>query len=99
MKKQITKSLLCIATIGLLGSCNNEVSKKLEDKLNELDSKTEQLDSIVNREVNRVRNLDSLIDFESDKIKQLDSIITKSSSRIDSVAGKKIELLKEIINK
>lgn len=98
MKNQIIKSLLFVVTIGLLFSCNNEVSKKLEEKLNELESKTERLDSIVNREVNRVRNLDSLIDFENDKIKQLDSIITKSSSRIDSVAGKKIELLKEIIN-
>lgn len=81
----------------MFASCNGDLSKKLEDKLLELDSKTESLDSIVNKEMNRVRNLDSIINFESDKIKKLDSVITESASKIDSMAGGKIELLKEII--
>jgi len=97
MKKQITRSLLFIATIGLFASCNGEVSKKLEDKLLELDSKAERLDSIVNEEMNRVKKLDTLINFDNEKIKKLDSIITESASKIDSMAGGKIELLKEII--
>ncbi|MGO3183255.1 MAG: hypothetical protein ACTIJ9_10515 [Aequorivita sp.] len=97
MKKHIIKSLLFIVTVALFASCNGDLSKKLEDKLLELDSKTESLDSIVNKEMNRVRNLDSIINFESDKIKKLDSVITESASKIDSMAGGKIELLKEII--
>lgn len=97
MKKHITKSLLFIATIVLFSSCNEDLSKKLEDKLLELDSKTESLDSIVNKEMNRIKKLDTLINFESDKIKKLDSVITESASKIDSMADGKIELLKEII--
>lgn len=97
MKQQITKSLLFIATIALFASCNDDLSKKLEHKLLELDSKTESLDSIVNNEMNRIKKLDILINFENDKIKKLDSIITESGSKIDSMAGGKINLLKEII--
>lgn len=97
MKKSISKSLLFIVTIGVLSSCDTDVSKKLENKLNEINLKAESLDSMVNREMNSIKNFDSLINFESDKIKKLDSIITESASKIDSMAGGKIELLKEII--
>src|SRR5690606_40665589 len=97
MKEQITKSLLCIVTIGLFASCDTGVSKKLENKLNELELKTESLDSMVNSEMNSIKNFDSLINFESDKIKKLDSVVTESTSKIDSMVGGKLELLKEIL--
>ncbi|MCK0124758.1 hypothetical protein MWU76_10120 [Gelidibacter sp. F2691] len=98
MKEQITKNLLCIVTIGLFASCDADVNKKLENKLYELELKTESLDSMVNREMNNIKNFDSFINFESDKIKKLDSVVTESSSKIDSMVGGKLELLKEIIN-
>lgn len=97
MKDQIIKSLLCFLTIGLFASCDNGVSKKLENKLNELELKTQSLDSMVNREMNSIKNFDSLINFESDKIKKLDSVVTESSSKIDSMLGGKLELIKEIL--
>ena len=96
MKKLINRSLLFTLAIGFFGSCS-DMGKKLEEKLNELDSKAEGLDSIVDRELDRVRDLDSLIDFENVKIKKLDSVMTESSPRIDSIARKKIEALNEII--
>src|SRR5680860_684433 len=96
MKKLVNRSLLFTLAIGFFGSCN-DMDKKLEEKLNELDSRAEGLDSIVDRELDRVRDLDGLIDFENVKIKKLDSVMTESSSRIDSIAREKIEALNEII--
>src|SRR5680860_1378153 len=96
MKGLVDRSLFLILAPGFFGSCS-DMGKKLEEKLNEPDSRAEGLDSIVNREVDRVRDLDSLVNFENVKIKKLDSVITESTSRIDSIARKKIEALNEII--
>ena len=97
LKKHTIKGLLSIVIIIIMASCNNDLGKKLEDKLNGFDSKAENLDLLLNKELDRVGNIDSLINFDNDKIKKLDSVITESSSRMDSIAGKKIELLKEIL--
>lgn len=69
----------------LLASCGN-ISNELENKLNELQSKTESLDSVINKEVEKVLTLDSLINKESDKVKKLDTLINKSSSKLDSIS-------------
>jgi hypothetical protein len=50
----------------------------MENKLNELQNKTESLDSMINKEV--------------DKVKKLDTLIHKSSAHIDSIAKKSIKL-------
>lgn len=97
MKRIKKRSLTFIVVIGLFTSCS-EITKKVEDKLSELDAKTEHLDSIVNREIDRVIELDTLISSENFKVKKLDSLIKKNSSKIDSVTREKIQLLKEIIN-
>lgn len=96
MKILIKGILPIIIGIGLLTSCG-DMTKKLDDKLNELSTKAEQLDSLVNREVDRVLTLDTLINFENDKVKRLDSLINKTSSRIDSLASGEIELLRKIV--
>jgi len=90
-------AVLIIFQLGLYSSCG-DMSKKVEDKINELSSKTEKLDSIVNKELDKVMALDSLINMEGDKVKQLDSLINKSSSKIDSIANEKMNSLKRINN-
>ena len=97
MKNAIKISAVIIVSVGLFSSCS-DISKKVEDKINELNNKTEKLDSLVNSEFDKVISLDSLINKESDKVKKLDSLINKSSSKIDSIANDKVNSLKKFKN-
>ena len=97
MKNLLKRSFPIIVSIGLFISCG-DMSKKVEEKINELSNKTEKLDSLVNKEINKVLAHDSLINKEGDKVKKLDSLINKSSSKIDSIANEKMNLLKNTIN-
>ena len=92
MRKQ-ARIILPLLMMVLFISCN-EVSKKVEDQLNDLTNKAESLDSLVNEEIDKVMALDSIINLEGNKVKVLDSLINKSSSRIDSIAREKIRSLK-----
>ena len=84
-------------SIGLFISCG-DISKKAEEKINELSSKADELDSLVNKELKKVNTLDSLISKEGAKVKKLDSLVNKSTSKIDSIANSKINLLKNLNN-
>jgi len=92
MRKQV-RIILPLLMMVLFISCN-EVSKKVEDQLNDLTNKALSLDSLVNKEIDKVMVLDSIINLEGNKVKVLDSLIIKSSSRIDSIAREKIRSLK-----
>lgn len=92
MRKQL-KLILPIMLMVLLISCS-EMTKKVEDKLNELNNKANSLDTLINKEIDKVMALDSIINLESDKVKVLDSLINKSSSKIDSIAREKIKSFK-----
>jgi hypothetical protein len=92
MRKQV-RIILPLLMMVLFISCS-EMSKKVEDRLNDLTNKAESLDSIVNKEIDKVMALDSIINLEGNKVKVLDSLINKSSSRIDSIAREKIRSLK-----
>jgi copper homeostasis protein CutC len=81
----------------VLWSCG-DLTKEAERRLEQLQSKTESLDSMINQEVNKVMTLDSLVNVESEKVKKLDSLINDSSSKLDSLSNGKIQLLKKIIN-
>lgn len=78
-------------------SCNN-LSNEVENKLNDLNRKTDSLDSIINKEVDKVLTLDSLINKESEKVKKLDTLINKSSSQLDSILKKGSKLLERFTN-
>ncbi len=93
MKKIFKSSLLIIIPIGLLTSCG-DISQRVEGKLNQLEQKANQLDSLVNKEFDKVMALDTLINFENKKIKKLDSIINKSASKIDSIARAQFNIFK-----
>ena len=97
MKHLLKSGSGLIIVIGLFTSCG-EIGKKAEDKLNELNKKTEKLDSLVNQEIDKVMNLDTLINLESDKVKKLDSLVNKTSTKLDSLATEKLKSLKNIIN-
>jgi septal ring factor EnvC (AmiA/AmiB activator) len=97
-KKQNTmqspiKVFLTIFAAFLLTACNN-LSNEVENKLQQLKSKTESLDSLINKEVEKVSTLDSLINGESDKVKKLDSLINTNSSRLDSIVKEKVTIFK-----
>lgn len=89
------KHVLFFVAIVLITACGN-ISNEAEKKLNELKSKTESLDSLINKEVDKVLTLDSLIDKENEKVKKLDTLINKSSSRLDSMAKKGSRYLEKI---
>jgi len=93
MRKQL-KVILPLVIMVLFISCS-DMSKKVEDRLNDLTNKAESLDSLVNKEIDKVMALDSIINLEGNKVKVLDSLINKSSSRIDSIAKEKIKSLRQ----
>ena len=93
MRKHL-KIILPFMMMVLFISCS-DMSKKVEDRLNDLNNKAESLDTLLNKEIDKVMALDSLINLEGNKVKVLDSLINKSSSRIDSIAKEKIRSLKK----
>jgi ABC-type transporter Mla subunit MlaD len=92
MRKQLSV-LLPFAIMILFASCN-EMSKRVEDKLNELTNKANSLDTLINKELDKVKALDSILNRESDKVKVLDSLINKSTFKLDSVVNEKIKIIK-----
>jgi len=92
MRKRL-KIFIPLIMMVLFISCS-DLSKKVEDQLNDLTNKAESLDSLVNKEIDKVLALDSIINVEGNKVRVLDSLINKSSSRIDSIAKEKIRYLK-----
>lgn len=92
MRRQV-RIIIPLFMMVLFISCS-DMSKKVEDQLNDLTNKALSLDSLVNKEIDKVMTLDSIINLEGNKVKVLDSLINKSSSRIDSIAKEKIRSLK-----
>ena len=96
MKKLLKKVPVFILTVYILTACGN-AGKNIEEKLNELQDKTESLDSLLNKEVDKVLTLDSLINLESEKVQKLDSLVNKTSSKLDSISNEKIKRFEKII--
>lgn len=97
MKKSLIFYFLPVITVFALTACG-DLSREVEEKLNELNTKTESLDSLVNQEFEKVLTLDSLINSESEKVKKLDSLIDKSASRIDSISNRGSKILEKFNN-
>jgi flagellar biosynthesis chaperone FliJ len=95
--KQKLSIITIIFTLTLFSSCQ-QMSNKVDEKLNKLSNKADQLDSIINKEVDKVMALDSIINLEGDKVKKLDSIINNSTSKIDSIAKSKMNTLRNLVN-
>lgn len=82
---KVLKLNIFIAFLSITFFSCNDVSRKVDDKIEKLIKKTESLDSLLNQEVDKILTLDSLIDKEHQKVILLDSLIQKSSSTLDSV--------------
>lgn len=87
MKKAL-KTSIYIAFISVTFFSCGDVSRKVDEKIDQLQKKTESIDSLLNQEVDKVLPLDSLIDKEQQRVLKLDSLIQDSSSKIDSVADR-----------
>lgn len=87
MKYLPNQHVLLLAGLLSFAACGN-LSQEVENRLNDLQNKTESLDSLINTEVDKVLALDSLILEETEKVKKLDTLINNSASQIDSMARK-----------
>lgn len=87
MKKYKAYFLLGFLSVALFTSCEN-VTSSVENQLNNLTNKANQLDSVINTEMDKVMKLDSVINLEDLKIKKLDSLVEKTSSNLDSILKK-----------
>lgn len=87
MKKYKAHLLLAFLSVALFTSCEN-VTSSVENQLDQLTNKANELDSVINTEMDKVIKLDSIINLEDLKIKKLDSIVEKTSSNLDSILNK-----------
>ncbi|HET8827741.1 MAG TPA: hypothetical protein VFM79_00295 [Pelobium sp.] len=94
MSKLSNNCFLSIFAVVFLSACDN-LTNKVENKLDELENKTMSLDSLINKEVDRVLTFDSLINGGSDKVKKLDSLIDKKTSKLDSISNEKLKLFEK----
>ena len=86
--EKVLKNSIFLAFFSITFFSCSDVSKKVDEKMEQLLKKTESLDSLLNQEVDKVLTLDSLIDKEHQKVIKLDSLIQKSSTKLDYVVKK-----------
>lgn len=84
MKINIYKSVAALFVLFTITSCG-QLNSEVEKQLNELKSKTETLDSLVNSEVDKVLTLDTLINTEKAKLQEIDSLLNKNKSKLDAI--------------
>lgn len=81
--------MLFIMTMVFTGC--EEMNSRVDEQLNNINQRAEELDSAVSKGLDRVESLDSTITAKSQKIRNLDSITRKTTSRIDSLLTKGAE--------
>lgn len=98
MKNKSYLSILVLLVLtGVFTGCQ-EMNSKMEDQLDNINKRAEELDSAVNRGLDKVENLDSTINAKSKKIRNLDSIVRKTTTRIDSIVNKSTEEINRRVN-
>lgn len=94
--KTYTLPMFLLLAASFLAACS-DIDRQIEEKLNRINDKAEQLDSIVKTETQKVIALDSLIILERDKLQQLDSLVHTSVNQFDSIKQQKIDQLKRLL--
>ena len=102
-----TKLIGAVLTVVVLFSGSCEYGRQAEEKLNEINSKADELDALVKDEFKKVRELDSilpefgeldsLLPETSKRLKKADSIIDDASNTLDSMS-RKVRAIKNILN-
>lgn len=83
----LSKKILVVAlAAGFFASCG-DVSRKVNEKIEELTQKSESLDSLVNNEINEILPIDSLMKTEQEKFTQIDSLVQKPIKKLDSIVN------------
>jgi PBP1b-binding outer membrane lipoprotein LpoB len=91
-------SLSSLLTILFFISSCEDLEKKVEQKVNNLNEKVLKIDSLVNKEFEKVDALDSLIEKEKVKLQKLDSLVNSTSTQVDSLVQNKVDRINRIIN-
>lgn len=91
------KSILCFATIALLftTSCN-QINQKIDNELNQIQSKADSIDSLVNKKVDQVKQIDSMIQKGTNQVKKIDTLVQKSQSQLDSLKKKGNQMIEKV---
>ena len=84
---KVKVSYVLVLLIAVL-SVSCEYGRQAEEQLQELDSKANELDAIINKGIEKVNDLDSILPETSKKLKEADSIINDASSTLDSLNQK-----------
>ncbi len=69
------KIILVVALTAWLFSSCGDVSKRVNEKLDELSKKTESLDSLIKNHINEIIPIDSLTKKGSESLNKIDSLI------------------------
>lgn len=88
--------LLLVASLFFTGC--KEMDSRVNEQLDNINKRAEELDSAVNRGLDKVENLDSTITAKSKRIKNLDSIVRKTGNRIDSLVNDRTEEINRRLN-
>lgn len=94
MKMKLLGALL---TVVVLSSVSCEYGRQAEEKLNEINSRADELDALVDEELEKVKELDSLLPETNKRLKKADSIIDDASKTLDSL-NRKVKAIENIFN-
>ena len=95
MKNILKPFLLLFVTAGFVASCE-EHRQRATEKLDELNQKTEELNSAIDSGLQKMESLDSVVRTGAEQIKEYDSLVTRSTSKIDSIAKEKAKAWEEL---
>ena len=87
MKSTLVKMYL-VTTVISMSSCS-EVNRRVDEKVQLLEKRAGELDSLLTNEFKKVQRLDTIINDEIAKSRRLDSVIQRSRIAVDSLLNKK----------
>lgn len=95
MKNILRHSFILLFSIIFLVSCE-ESRKRATDKLNELNERTEELNTAIDNGLEKIESIDSVVRKGTEQLREVDSLVTKSTSKLDSIAKEKAKAWEEL---
>ena len=95
MKNSLKLNILVFVAACFLVSCE-ESRQRATEKLNELNEKTEELNTVLDDGLQKIESLDSVVRSGAEQIKEYDSLVTRSTSKLDSIAKEKAKAWEEL---